>query len=73
VEEGWRLRWDRRVLASDPVDPFAFLPLVSCPLQVLAGAQSEVMPPERTRRFADAIPRATRICQLALAEPVGET
>jgi esterase len=67
VEEGWRFRWDRRVLASDPVDPFAFLPRVSCPVQVLAGTQSEVMPPERARRFADAIPRAT----LELVEDVG--
>lgn len=67
VEGGWLLRWDRRVLASDPVDPFAFLPRVTCPVQVLAGAQSEVMPEERARRFADAIPRAT----LELVEDVG--
>jgi pimeloyl-ACP methyl ester carboxylesterase len=36
-------------------------------VQVLAGARSEVMPPERARRFADAIPRAT----LELVEDVG--
>jgi pimeloyl-ACP methyl ester carboxylesterase len=67
VEEGWLLRWDRRVLASEPVDPFAFLRRVSCPVQVLAGAQSDVMPPERARRFADAIPGAA----LELVDDVG--
>jgi pimeloyl-ACP methyl ester carboxylesterase len=56
---GWRLRWDRRVLASEPVDPFAFLPQVRCPVHVLAGSESEVMPPAAATRFADAIPGAT--------------
>ena len=32
---GWRFRWDRRVLATEPVDPFAFLSDVSCPAQVM--------------------------------------
>jgi pimeloyl-ACP methyl ester carboxylesterase len=56
---GWRFRWDRRVLATEPVDPFAFLDRVRCPAHVIAGAESEVMPPDRARRFAEAIPGAT--------------
>ena len=59
VDGGWRYRWDRRVLASEPVEPFAFLPQVRCPVHVLAGARSAVMPPESARRFAGAIPGAT--------------
>jgi pimeloyl-ACP methyl ester carboxylesterase len=57
--DGWRFRWDRRVLATEPVDPFAFLGRVRCPTHVIAGSESEVMPPDRARRFADAIPRGT--------------
>jgi pimeloyl-ACP methyl ester carboxylesterase len=41
VEGGWRFRWDRRVLATEPVDPSAFLPDVRCPALVLAGSLSE--------------------------------
>ena len=67
VEGGWRYRWDRRVLATEPVDPFTFLPRVRCPVHVMAGSHSEVMPPEAARRFADAIPGAT----LELVEGVG--
>jgi pimeloyl-ACP methyl ester carboxylesterase len=59
VEGGWRFRWDRRVLATEPVDPFAFLPDVRCPVEVMAGADSDVMPPEPARAFANAIPGAT--------------
>jgi pimeloyl-ACP methyl ester carboxylesterase len=59
VDGGWRYRWDRRVLASEPVEPFAFLPRVRCPVHVLAGARSGVMPPESARRFGAAIPGAT--------------
>jgi pimeloyl-ACP methyl ester carboxylesterase len=59
VDGGWRFRWDRRVLATEPVDPFEFLGRVCCPTQVIAGSESEVMPPESARRFADAIPDAT--------------
>jgi esterase len=59
VDGGWRFRWDRRVLATEPVDPFAFLGGVSCPAHVMAGSESEVMPPDSARRFADAIPSAT--------------
>jgi pimeloyl-ACP methyl ester carboxylesterase len=59
VDGGWRFRWDRRVLATEPVDPFEFLGRVCCPTQVIAGSESEVMPPESARRFADAIPGAT--------------
>jgi 3-oxoadipate enol-lactonase len=59
VEGGWRFRWDRRVLATEPVDPFAFLQDVKCPVEVMAGAESEVMSPPAARAFADAIPGAT--------------
>ena len=59
VEGGWRFRWDRRVLATEPVDPFAFLSDVRCPVEVMAGADSDVMPPEAARTFANAIPGAT--------------
>ena len=59
VEGGWRFRWDRRVLATEPVDPFAFLGDVNCPVQVLAGAESDVMAPASAERFAQAIPGAT--------------
>jgi pimeloyl-ACP methyl ester carboxylesterase len=56
---GWRFRWDRRVLDTEPVHPFAFLPDVRSPTRVMAGAQSSVMPPNKARRFAEAIPGAT--------------
>ena len=56
VDGGWRYRWDRRVLATEPVDPFTFLPRVRCPVDIMAGSHSEVMPPEAARRFADATP-----------------
>ena len=59
VEGGWRFRWDRRALATEPVDPFVFLHDVTCPVQVMAGAESDVMPPEAARTFANAIPGAT--------------
>ena len=59
VEDGWRLRWDRRVLATEPVEPYEFLAAVRCPVHVMAGSASEVMPPEAARRFAAAIPGAT--------------
>jgi esterase len=56
---GWRFRWDRRVLATEPVDPFAFLGRVPSPVHVMAGSESRVMPPDSARRFADAIPQGT--------------
>jgi pimeloyl-ACP methyl ester carboxylesterase len=59
VEGGWRFRWDRRVLATEPVDPFAFLARVRCPTHVMAGSESDVMPPDSARRFAEAIPGGT--------------
>jgi len=59
AEEGWRFRWDRRVLATEPVDAFAFLGRVRCPVRIVAGAESPVMPPEAARLFAAAIPGAT--------------
>jgi 3-oxoadipate enol-lactonase len=59
VGAGWRFRWDRRVLDTEPVDPFAFLSHVRCPTRVLAGSLSDVMPAEQARRFAGAIPGAT--------------
>jgi pimeloyl-ACP methyl ester carboxylesterase len=59
ADGGWRFRWDRRVLATEPVDPFAFLGEVRCPVHVIAGAASEVMPPASAERFAAAIPGGT--------------
>ena len=59
ADGGWRLRWDWRVLATEPVDPFAFLARVPCRVHVMAGATSVVMSPEAARRFAEAIPGAT--------------
>lgn len=58
VEGGWRLRWDRRVLATEPVAPFGFLSAVRCPVDVVAGSASDVMPPDRARAFAAALPDA---------------
>lgn len=55
VDGGWRFRWDRRVLATEPVDPFVFLGRVQCAVHVISGAESEVMPPDSARRFAEAI------------------
>jgi pimeloyl-ACP methyl ester carboxylesterase len=59
VDGSWRFRWDRRVLATEPVDPFAFLGSVRCQAHVIAGSESHVMPPQSARRFAEAIPGAT--------------
>ena len=59
VEGGWQFRWDRRVLAPEPVDPFAFLGRVRCAAHVIAGSESDVMPPDKAHRFADAIPGGT--------------
>jgi pimeloyl-ACP methyl ester carboxylesterase len=59
VDGGWRFRWDRRVLDTEPVDPFTFLGGVRCRAHVLAGSESHVMPPDRARRFAEAIPNGT--------------
>jgi 3-oxoadipate enol-lactonase len=59
VDGGWRFRWDRRVLATERVDPFAYLGRVHCAAHVLAGTESQVMPPDSARRFAEAIPGAT--------------
>jgi len=59
AEGGWRFRWDRRVLDTEPVDPFGFLSDVPCPVSVLAGSQSDVMPPDKARRFAEAIAGGT--------------
>jgi pimeloyl-ACP methyl ester carboxylesterase len=59
VEGGWRFRWDRRVLAPEPVEPFAFLGRVRCPAHVIAGSESNVMPPDKAQRFAEAIPGGT--------------
>ncbi len=67
VDGSWRFRWDRRVLATEPVEPFSFLGRVPCPVRVLAGTESSVMPPDRARAFTDAIPGAT----LELADGAG--
>jgi esterase len=56
VDGGWRFRWDRRALATEPVDPFAFLADVSCPARIMAGTESDVMPPAAAERFAAEIP-----------------
>ena len=45
--------------APEPVDPFAFHGRVRCPVHVIAGSESEVMPPDKAHRFADAIPGGT--------------
>jgi pimeloyl-ACP methyl ester carboxylesterase len=47
------------VLATEPVDAFAFLGRVRYPVHVLAGSESAVMPPDSAHRFADATPGAT--------------
>jgi pimeloyl-ACP methyl ester carboxylesterase len=65
--DGWRFRWDRRVLATEPVDPFSFLGDVRCQTRVLAGAESEVMPPAAAERLAAAIPE----CELEILDGVG--
>ena len=59
AEGGWRFRWDRRVLATEPVEPFSFLGRVRCPAQVIAGSESDVMPPDKAHRFSEAIPGGT--------------
>lgn len=59
AEGGWRFRWDRRVLAPEPVDPFAFLGRVRCPTHVISGSESDVMAPDTARRFGEAIPGCT--------------
>lgn len=64
---GWRFRWDRRVLDTEPVDPFAFLSGVRCRALVMAGSESDVMPPDSAERFAAAIPAAV----LEIVEGVG--
>ena len=55
------------MLDTEPVDPFAFLSDVRCPTRVMAGSQSDVMPPDKARRFSEAIPGAT----LELVESAG--
>jgi pimeloyl-ACP methyl ester carboxylesterase len=67
VGDAWRFRWDRRVLATEPVDPFAFLPDVRCKTCVLSGSESVVMSPESAERFTAAIPGGT----LEVVERVG--
>jgi pimeloyl-ACP methyl ester carboxylesterase len=67
ADDGWRFRWDRRVLATEPVQPFAFLSDVRCVVCVMAGAESAVMPPDAAKRFAAAVPEA----ELELVDGVG--
>lgn len=67
VRDGWRFRWDRRVLATEPVEPFAFLSDVACVVCVMAGTESDVMPPDSAKRFAAAVPGAA----LELVDGVG--
>jgi 3-oxoadipate enol-lactonase len=58
AEEGWRFRWDRKVLATEPVEPFAFLSDVRRNVRVMSGSESDVMTPDAAERFAAAIPDA---------------
>jgi pimeloyl-ACP methyl ester carboxylesterase len=67
VADGWRFGWDRRVLATEPVDPFAFLPDVRCAVKVMAGVESDLMPPDSAKRFTAVVPGAT----LELVDGVG--
>jgi 3-oxoadipate enol-lactonase len=67
ADAGWRFRWDRRVLATEPVDPFAFLSDVRCDVRVLSGSESDVMRPESAERFAAAVPSA----ELEVVEGLG--
>jgi pimeloyl-ACP methyl ester carboxylesterase len=67
AEAGWRFRWDRRVLATEPVDPFAFLSDVRCKVRVMSGSESDVMPPDAAERFAAAISGA----EVAVVDGVG--
>jgi hypothetical protein len=46
----------KRQPPSEPVDPLAFLGQVRCHVHVMAGSKSSVMPPQKARRFAGAIP-----------------
>jgi pimeloyl-ACP methyl ester carboxylesterase len=55
------------VLDTEPVDPFAFLSGVRCRALVMAGSESDVMPPDSAERFAAAIPAAV----LEIVEGVG--
>jgi pimeloyl-ACP methyl ester carboxylesterase len=47
------------VLAPEPVEPFAFLGRVRCPAHGIAGSESNVMPPDKAQKFAEAIPGGT--------------
>jgi esterase len=67
VGDAWRFRWDRRVLGTEPVDPFEFLSDVRCAARVLAGSASDVMPPDSAERFAAAVPGA----ELEVVDAVG--
>ena len=58
ADAGWRFRWDRRVLATEPVEPFAFLSDVRRDVRVMSGSESDVMTPDAAERFAAAIPDA---------------
>jgi pimeloyl-ACP methyl ester carboxylesterase len=67
VDGGWRFRWDRRVLDTGPVDPYSFLPDVRSNVVVMAGSESDVMPPDAAERFTAAIPDA----RLEIVDGVG--
>lgn len=58
VGDEWRFRGDRRVLATERVDPYAFLSDVRCDTRIMSGSASDVMPPDSATRFAAAIPGA---------------
>lgn len=58
-EGGVAFKFDRRALALEPLDPFAFAPRVATPVLVLHGANSRVMNAEAAQALAAALPDAT--------------
>ena len=56
---GWRLGFDRAVFRHPPVDPWAFLPRIGCPVLVIHGEGSALMDRAAAARVATAIPRGT--------------
>jgi pimeloyl-ACP methyl ester carboxylesterase len=50
--------WGEPVFRHPPVDPWPFLPAVTCPTLVIHGEQSAVMDRAAAERVAAAVPRA---------------
>jgi pimeloyl-ACP methyl ester carboxylesterase len=53
----WEPAFDRHVFLHPPVDPWPFLPAVTCPTLVVRGAGSSVMSGEDASRVARAVQR----------------